>query len=564
MDEAVVTSAGKAGPSGFLDTLLQRWNSLPPARRVMVLSIGAAFLALLVVALLWSREPSYRILFANLPDKDGGVIIQSLQQMNVPYKLETGGAISVPADKVYDVRLRLAAQGLPKASGSGFEIIENQKFGISQFGEQINYQRAIEGELARSVESIDSVESARVHLAFPKQTVFLRDQQRPTASVLVTLHGGRTLDAGQVSSILHLVASSVPQLQPKDVTVVDQNGNLLSKMTEEGTGIMDQRQLKYVHQIEQTLGRRIETILSPILGQNNVKAEVTATVDFAEVEETSETYKPNSPPNAQAIRSAQSVETNGAQGQAASGVPGALSNQPPGAASAPINLPSPPGAAPATASSGSTHKENTTNYELDKTIQHVKQPIGVLKRLSVAVVVNYRLQPNKQGKLSAVPLTQNEMNQINNLAKEAMGYSKERGDALSVVNASFAENSGLTAEVSLLDKILAYLAAHGADVAKVLLVALALGYLLFGVVRPVMRDIIKPKQDKTEPASEIDILLGVEGEEVAEDKPETEEDRARMAAFADLLQQAKEYAKNDPRMAATIIREWLTQEDEKK
>lgn len=567
MDEAAVVAGGNAQSSSWLSTLTQRWRVLSNVKKVAVLTALAAFIALLVAVSLLGQKPSYRILFANLPDKDGGAIVQTLQQMNVPYQVEVGGAISVPADKVYDVRLKLAAQGLPKSGGVGFELMENQKFGTSQFGEQVNYQRAVEGELGRSVESLASVASARVHIAFPKQTVFLREQQKPTASVLVSLHPGRMLDRTQVNAIIHLVAASIPELTTNNVTVVDQEGNLLSKLPDyANTVLLNQRQMQYVQQIEEVLTKRVETILTPIVGPGNVKAEVTAAVDFSEVEQTSESFKPNTPPNPGSIRSTQSSESSGASAPTVAGVPGALSNQPPGAATAPINLPSPPGVETNPAGASRSHKESTTNYELDKTIQHVKQPVGIIKKVSAAVVVNYRLRPDKSGKISPVAMTQQEMNQINNLVKEAVGFSESRGDAVSVVNASFAGNDDITIQPTLLEKIVAYVMAHLADIIKLALLSIALIYLVFGVVRPVMRDLLKPKPSKVEVGHEFDLLMGVtEGEEVDEEaEAQSEEDAAKSAAFADLLQQAKEYAKNDPRMAATIIREWLANEDEKK
>jgi flagellar M-ring protein FliF len=289
---------------------LSRFEQLS-AQQKMGLGAGvAALIALVVGAWIWGQTPDYRVLYSNLSDRDGGAIIDSLQQLNIPYKFaEGGGALMIPANQVHEARLKLAAQGLPKGGTVGFELMENQKFGITQFAEQVNYQRALEGELARSVQTIGAVAAARVHLAIPKPSVFIKEQQKPSASVVLTMHGGRLLDSTQVSAIVHLISSSVPDLAAKNVTVVDQDGTLLSATQgENGTG-MDAKQVQYVQQIEQNYIKRIEDILTPLYGANNVRAQVTANIDFARTEQTAEIYKPNQNPADSSIRSQQNVET---------------------------------------------------------------------------------------------------------------------------------------------------------------------------------------------------------------------------------------------------------------
>jgi len=559
MAEAGVATDNTLVRAGNIGGLRERFNEMPAGRKMLAMVMIAVIVAALVGSLLWSREPAYRILFTNLPDKDGGAVVQSLEQLKIPFKLDAG-TISVPADKIYDIRLKLAAQGLPKAANTGFELIDNQKFGVSQFAEQVNYQRAIEGELVRSIESISSVEKARVHLATPKQTVFLRDQQKPSASIVLTLHPGRTLDGGQIAGIIHLVSSSIPGLPVSNVTVVDQDGNLLSRSADlMNKGSLDQRQLQYVNLVERGFVERLETILAPIVGKGNVRAEVTAQIDFSEVEQTSETFKPNSPPNAAAIRSQQSLEQSGRSSEdAAMGVPGALSNQPPGAATAPITAPV-ASAASAVASTGTTNlrKEGTTNFEVDKTIQHVRQSVGNVKRLSAAVVLNYKAGKDKDGKLSYVPFTPAEMTQINNLVREAIGFNKERGDSVNVVNAAFAESIPLE-EKPLQDRALSYVQNNGTDVLKAFVILVAVFYLLFFIVRPLMKDITRSREEAR--TMELDLGEMPMGEHFTADsgsKSDSEEDQQKMSAFADLLQQAKELAKNDPRMVATILREWM-------
>ncbi|HJV73620.1 MAG TPA: flagellar basal-body MS-ring/collar protein FliF, partial [Noviherbaspirillum sp.] len=320
-----------------------------PGGRNMLIGIGAAAVVAIVAgAWMWSKKPEYRVLFSNFSDRDGGAIVASLQQMNVPYQFaEGGGAILVPEDRVHDARLKLASQGLPKGGNVGFELMENQKLGISQFLEQVNFQRALEGELARSIQSVAAVQAARVHLALPKNSVFVRDQQKPTASVLLNLHPGRNLDPQQVSAIVHLVASSVPELPTKNVTVVDQSGNLLSENGKRpGANGLDPTQLKYVQELQQSIVRRIESIITPIVGADNVRAEATADVDFSTSEQAAEMYKPNQGTNPATVRSQHTSEAqNGNQNPA--GVPGALTNQPPVPATAPLVTP-PPGTPPIT------------------------------------------------------------------------------------------------------------------------------------------------------------------------------------------------------------------------
>lgn len=559
-----------------------RFKALPNNKKILFLVAIAAILSVVIGMAVLNRQPAYKILFANISDRDGGQVTASLQQMNVPYQLGEGGVISVPADKVYDARLKLAAQGLPKAGGVGFELMDNQKFGISQFAEQVNYQRAIEGELARTIEAISSVESARVHVAVPKQSVFIRDQQQPTASVMLNLYRGRMLDAGQVAGILHLVSSSVPNLQVKNVTVVDQDGNLLSKMSDQNDASgLDQRQLTYVHQVEESYVKRIEDILEPIFGKGNARAQVTANVDFAEVEQTSESYKPNSSPNPSATRSQQIVEKLGNGGAQAGGVPGALSNQPPSAASAPITLP--PGAAPGTATlsgqavgaSGAVERDITTNYEVDKTIQHTKVPQGLVKRLSAAVVVNYRMMPDRNGTPKPTPLTAQEVQQINNLVKEAMGFNTQRGDTVNVVNAAFADAA---VPVTLQEKVTDYVTNNASNLIKYGLLTIAMLYLLFGVVRPIVKELVKPgapAAGETEKAKEGAAeaggrLLAVAGDEEgtkAEAKAAGSEARpvdprdAQKREYSSNLEAARDLVKSDPRMAAQIIKEWISSDE---
>jgi flagellar M-ring protein FliF len=539
------------GPQSFLQTSFGR-NILLGAGAAIVLAIMAA-------VWMWSQQPEYRVLFSNFTDRDGGAITASLDQMAVKYKFSEGGtAILVPANQVHDIRLKLAAQGLPKGGNVGFELMENQKLGVSQFLEQVNYQRSLEGELARSIQSLAAVSAARVHLALPKPSVFVRDQQKPTASVLLNLQTGRTIDAAQVSAIVHLVASSVPELPPSNVTVVDQAGNLLSDTSKPlGAKNLDPNQLKYVMQIQQGIVKQVESLIIPLVGQGNVRAEATADVDFAQVDTAAEMYKPNSPPEAAAIRSQQSSEA-ATPGAAAGGVPGALSNQPPGVATAPLTAGSgAPGAPPAGA--GPSRKDSTTNYEVDKTVRYEQRPMGGVKRLSVGVVVNYRrLVDPKTGKVTIKPLTPTEVAQINDLVKEAMGYSKERGDTLNVTNAPF---DGVDKPADPLDARPWWRDPEMQELARQLAKYLAAGvvllFLYFRVLRPMLRPVLKKFDEIVEVPPEPAKLSEEEIDEEALRAELAESETQTVAGYRENLNMAKKLANEDPRIIANVVKAWV-------
>jgi flagellar M-ring protein FliF len=522
---------------------------------------------------MWSQTPDYKVLFSNVSDRDGGAIIASLQQMNIPYKFaEGGGAILVPSSEVHDARLKLASQGLPKGGLVGFELMENQKFGTSQFLEQVNFQRALEGELARSVQALAAVSSARVHLAMAKQSVFMREQQKPSASVLVNLYPGRTLDPQQVNAVMHLVSSSVPNLPIKNVTVVDQNGVLLSKLDEASpsTGL-DPNQLKYLHDLEQSYVKRIEAILIPIVGLENVRAQVAADVDFAHTEHLAELYKPNQDPANSTVRSQQISESATVAGQVDGGVPGALSNQPPSPATAPIttaNAAPPPGNAAQPGVAGAvpggeqgnpppppapvnSRKDATTNYEVDKTIQHVRKPVGGIKRLSAAVVVNYRRITDEKGVVTTQPLNEMEKAQITDLVKEAMGFNKERGDTLSVANSPFTD-----AEREELPELPLWKQPEVIDLAmqggKLLLIGSLILYLVLGVLRPALR---RMNQPTVQPAP----ALAEQQEKKDEAAPMADEFRQpQLSRNEQNLMLARQLAKDDPKVVASVVKQWVT------
>jgi len=558
-DTALAPESPDPGPEARtpLQQALQRLNQLSQRQKLAGVAVIAIAISVILAAWLWTREAPYSVLFSNLDERDGGAIIASLQQQNIPYRFSAdGGAILVPNERVHDTRLRLASQGLPKGGQVGFEVMENQKLGVSQFLEQVNFQRALEGELSRTIQSISSVMAARVHLAIPKQSGFLRDEKKPTASVMLTLYPGRRMDASQVAGIVHLVASSVPHMSYEGVSVVDQNGSLLTERPDPyGNGKLDATKLHYVEEVESAYIKRIEAILTPMVGSYNFKAQVTADIDFNQVEKTAETYRPNPSPE-QAIRSQQTVEEYNRRAEI-QGVPGALTNQPPVPATAPITNP-----AVGDANNGqppiSSNRSATLNYELDRSIQHVRQSLGQIRRLSVAVVVNYRSEKTANGQLRTVPLNDDELAKIHNLVREAMGFNEARGDSLNVSSAPFAElpppDEGLpfwkNPEIMELIK----------EGSKFAMLLLALAFAYFAVIRPLLRVVAPPPPPppKTE-----------QGEDDSDDDDEDEDailelSGAKPDGFEEKLAWARQVAQENPRMIANLIKEWLNGPEEGK
>ncbi len=542
-------------------TLGQRFSSLNQGQ-VLRLALGVAlFVVIAIVGLVMGRQAEWRVLYANLSDKDGGAIIAQLSQMNVPYKHTEGGqAILVPADKVHDTRLRLASQGLPKGSVNGFELMENSRFGITQFQEQVTFQRGLEGELTRSIQALSSVQSARVHLALPNQNGFFREQQKPSASVLLSLHPGRPLDRSQIAGIVHLVSSSVPEMKPEAVSVLDDTGKLLSQSgsgPDGAGGGADSQQLQYVQQLEALYRQRILDILEPVVGRQNVKAQVTAEVDFSQSEQTSETHRPNQTPDSGSIRSQQLLESSNPGPAGPSGVPGAVSNQPPGPNAAPINAPAQalaPGAAPAAAPAPqpSTRRESIINYEVDKTVRVVRAGSGTVKRLSAAVVVNHRSETDAKGKTTAVPLSEQQLERMTALVRETIGFSQDRGDSVNLMNAPFAQDKIDLPDVPLWKQpeVIEMARSFAWPLGTLLLAVL----VLFGVIRPALKSLATPKRPQ------LDAVLSEEP-----DRPQLEasEEAAKQAGPTPgerALEDARKLTRDNPAAVAGIVKGWISGE----
>jgi len=482
--------------------------------------------------------------------------------MNVPYRYSEGGtAILVPADKIYDLKMKLAAAGLPKATVTGNELLDNARFGQTDRQERLNMQRALEGELVRTITKLDGVEEARVHLALPNQNGFFREQQKPSASVMLTLHPGRTLDRSQAAAIVHLVSSSVPDLNPKAVSVLDQRGELLSGPGEDNDRSLSEQQLQYVHQVEASYLKRVQEILEPVVGRENLRATVTAEIDFTQSEATSEQFRPNQGDQPAAVRSAQTSEQNNPGSTMPTGVPGAATNQPPVPATAPVNGASAPLQAAQGGNTGAnSRREATTNYEVDKTVKVVRNAAGAVKRLNAAVVVNHRSLTDPKGKTSTVPLPPEELDKLTALVEEAVGYSKERGDSVKVINAPFkVEVSPAADELPLWKQPwLLELLRVGAVPGALALVALA---LIFGVIRPSIRQALTPPLTPEEEAKgrQLDALVdddnalpalaGPAGLPALEAPTENRK-----------LEAARQLARDNPGAVANIMRDWVNGE----
>jgi flagellar M-ring protein FliF len=419
-------------------------TDIPAVRQAFVLLTVAAAVAGGISLYMWSQKPAFTPLYANLSDRDSAAITEALRGANIQFHMEPNGAISVPEANLYDARLKLAAAGLPQGASGGFESLGEDGFGVSSTVENARYQRALETELTRTIASIRSVQSARVHLALPKATAFAREQSAVSASVFIQLFPGRSLDPAQVQSVVHLVASSIPDLKPANVTVIDQTGRLLTSADDGSDAALNATQYELTRRMEEDYARRIQSLLLPMTGAGRVSAQVSADLDFTVTEEARESYTPDPAK----VRSEQvSQQSAGlAPNATAAGVPGAASNQPAQANVQPVNAPANAASQPAigatsttSSATGSQSRSETRNFELDKTLTHVRQPSGRVKRLSVAVLVDQIPQPAAKPGDKAVlaPLTDDQLTQVKALVKEAVGFDEKRGDTLSVMNAAF-------------------------------------------------------------------------------------------------------------------------------
>src|ERR1039458_8106371 len=537
--------------------------------RPLLLLLGVALaVAAGVTVVLWWKGPNWSLLYGNLSDSDASGVIQALQTGGIEYKLDnSSGAIMVPAERVHDARLQLASQGLPQGKNSSFELISKDPgFGVSQFMESARYQYALESELARTISSLQAVEAARVHLAIPQQSAFVRDRRPASASVLLQLRAGHRLEPEQVSAIVHLVASSIPELDSDQVTVVDQQGRLLSS-PKSGDAAMAAEQFEAAHRVEDTYIQRIEQLIAPIVGDGRVRAQVTVDLDATASEEAHEQYKPDGT----VVRSEQSSEESSRNGSGSGGVPGALTNQQPpgGQPVAPAKpAPTPPAsgagaknaaasaaeavaaaaAAAAAAIPESSSKQSTRNYEINRTLSYSHQPAGRVKRVTVAVLVDNVRKVGADGKVTQQPLAKEQIEDITRLVKNAVGFDEARGDSVNVVNASFLDESGppLKPEVIPL-----WQRPMVRDVTRLVLGALVLIALALGVLRPLIKNLANHAISAAPPQM---LAAGV-AQTGAERAIPTAQGPA--LAYEQQIVQARSLVTQDPKRVAQVVKTWV-------
>lgn len=561
MDNAVATvkptTLVPAGPAPH--GLAERWQSVPVRLQLGLMLGAAALMAVLAFMGLGARDSDYRPLYSNLSDKDGGQVIDRLTQMNVPYKFAEGGSvILVPSSQVHPLRMKLAAGGLNVGGAGGapgYELLDKNNFGQTQGQERMKMQRVAEGELVTSIQSLESVKAARVHLALPQQNGFFREQQKPSASVVLTLHAGRTLDRQQIAGIVSLVSRSVPELAAKSVSVVDSTGALLSGPgEEEGAAGLDSQQLQYRREVEAGFSKRVLALLEPVVGRDNVRVSVTSDIDFAQVMQTAEAYRPNQGADGKpAVREQRTEESTQPGSATPAGVPGAMSNQPAAAASSPINGPAQTlqGAQPGGAGAGSQRREAATAFAVDKTVTVTRSAAGTVRRLSAAVVVNHRSSTDAKGKTTAVPLTDKELEQLTALVQQGIGFNAERGDLVKVINAPFraevppqAEEAPMWKQPWLVDLL-------KTAAAPLALAAVAL-LIIAKLIRPAMTVLLAPPP-QPEPGSQLDEVVA-DGEVHIPSLPP-----ALVAPGSSAkVEQARLLAKSNPAAVANIVRGWVS------
>jgi flagellar M-ring protein FliF len=538
--------------------------------RPLLLLLGiAAAVAAGVTVVLWWRGPNWSLLYGNLSDSDASSVVQALQTASIEYKLDSSsGAIMVPAERVHDARLQLAGQGLPQGKNASLELMSKDPgFGVSQFMENARYQYALEGELARTISSLQAVEAARIHLAMPQQSAFVRDRRPASASVLLQLRPGHRLQSEQVSAIVHLVASSIPELDSDNVTVVDQQGRLLSSPKNSEAAITAE-QFEAAHRVEDTYIEHIEKLISPLVGDGRVHAQVTVDLDAGASEEAHEQYKPDSA----IVRSEQSAEEVARSGSAASGgIPGALTNQPPAGGTASVASPTKPAAAVAGAAGANaaaatsaaasaaasaattipenTSKQSTRNYEIDRTVSYSRQPAGRVKRVTVAVLVDNMRQVGADGKAVERPLTKAEMDDITRLVKDAVGFDEARGDSVNVVNQPLQPQVTETLKPEVVPL---WQRPWIRDVVRLILGALVLVALALGVLRPLIKNLSTHALASAPPA-----LLPVAGRAPDERPVVSTPAPGQMLAYEQQLAQAHGLVTQDAKRVAQVVKTWV-------
>ncbi|HEX4937183.1 MAG TPA: flagellar basal-body MS-ring/collar protein FliF [Candidatus Kapabacteria bacterium] len=561
--------AEKSPVAGF--AVLEGLGSLSVLKQVGLMVGVAASIALGFWVVLWTQEPDFRPLYTDISHLEASQVADLLQQEEIRFKVDTNsGMLLVESDRINDARMKLAQEGFPAGTAMGYELLDKeQAFGTSQFMEKTRYQRSIEGELAKTVSSMNRVRGARVHLAMPKRSVFINDNRKPSASVFVELYPGQTLDRMQVLAIVQLVASSIPELDEKSVTVVDQRGQLLSDNETDGELALAAKQFDYGKKLEDKYRERIAGILEPVVGPEGFKVQVSADIDFNQTEQTSEYFNPDLP----AVRSEQTMNEVVGAGGAVAGIPGALSNQPPGAVTVPETAAA-PGAAGAqqsqAASNGNSRQQSTRNFELDRTISHTRHQVGGVKRLTVAVVLDDR-QVQVTGADNKIetkrqPLTDAELERIRVLVRDAIGFSAARGDSVSVINQAF---HTLQPEAVLdIPPTPMWEQPWFWDLAKRGAGFLLVIFLIFGVFRPILKRLAESGKEESLAALESQLggSLGLEGMQTAGGPEVTLTGTSNPllpgpnASYEQHVDAVKTLVAEDPRRVAQVVKTWIANE----
>ena len=527
-------------------------ETYPALKQVGLLAGVAAAVAAAIWLVMWSQGQNYSVLYGQLSERESGQVMDALTAAGIEYKLSPSGAVSVPESKVQEARIRLASQGLPQSDSMGIEMIQKESaLGTSSMMETARYQSVLETELARTIVKVQGVQSARVHLALPKPSVFLRDAHKATASVMLQLYPGRRLEPGQVAAIVHLVASSVPELAASDVTVVDQAGTLLNSPDESAEAAANTRQLEYTRKLEESYQRRIIELLEPLVGAGRVRATVTADLDFTVTEETHENYDPQK----SAVRSEQTSNETRKGGDGVEGIPGALSNQPPGTSGAPViagatPAPGTPAAAQTAAGSGpsSSAQRSTRNYEVDRTLSYVKQPVGILKRLSVGVVLDDWQKLDADGKLTTSAMSDTDVKRFTQLVRESIGLKEDRGDQLNVLNQAFKTDG----PIGPVEGPPLWETPWITQLAKQIVGAGLMLLVAFLVLRPLMKSLTKPGSRGS---------AGDEGGDLPGDRVSISGQGGKAIKLSPSFEQqiaaARTLVGQDPKRAAQVVKDWV-------
>ncbi|MEQ9544875.1 MAG: flagellar basal-body MS-ring/collar protein FliF [Marinobacter sp.] len=541
--------------------LLFGFNRLNLLRQIGLMVGLAASVALGVAVVLWAQEPNYQPVVGDMSGYNPQDITSILDQSGINYRMDPRtGALLVPSDEVYNARLKLAAEGVTDEQTMGYELLDQDRgLGTSQFMETISFRRGLEGELARTIAAMRGVRSARVHLAIPERSVFVRDARTPTASVFLDVFAGRKPEQEHIAAIVNLVAGSIPEMNKDNVTVVDQNGNLLTGREVDSDSQQIKDQYDYTTRVEERLTRRVASLVGPIVGDGRYRAEVTADLDFSSVEQAEELFNPEQ----KAVRSEREMSeqrTNGGVG----GVPGALSNQPPAEAQVPEQAgqgeageDGEPAPQPV-----NVRQESTRNYEMDRTVSYIRQELGRVKRLTVALAVDdMKVVDPQTGEVSYEPWPEQELQRLNMLVRDAVGYSAARGDSVTVMNTAFAAEEQVQFEAPGFWEQPWFW-----DLMKQVLAGLVILVLVLGLLRPTLKSLSGAGKSEREGDSGggYGDLEGIEGGDELRQAMSSQNDLLLPGAtdsYDRQLNALKGLISEDPARVAQVMRQWVNVDD---